>query len=137
MNEKTTYDWLVDSAAFVALYYPYDPHHASALRLFGRAQKQKLSLATTSYVITETATVLSNRQGQELARQFLAVAEKIPTIFINEELHHASLNLFHEQEARGTSVVDCSNVVVMRHFGISKILSFDRVFTKKFGQKAA
>lgn len=137
MSKATPYDWLVDSAAFVALHYVHDPHHARALQLFEQAKKRKISLVTTSYVVGETATVLSHRQGQDIARRFLEIVRKIPTIFISEALHQESLLLFHQQDTRGTSVVDCSNVVVMTHFGIPKILSFDGAFTKIFGQQAA
>ncbi len=128
----TTQPILVDSDAFVGWLYQRDSHHPQADAIFTDIIHQRRPLVTTSYVVTETATVLSHRQGQALARQFLEMAAKFPVIHINETLHQATLNLFSQQEKKGSSVVDCSNVVVMRQFQIPVIFSFDQVYHKTF-----
>lgn len=92
---------------------------------------------TTSMVIDEVATVLSHRQGQELARKFLAVVEALqfPTIHIDKTLRQEALAIFKSQQQRGTSVTDCANVAVMKRFAISEIFAFDEVYPKRFGLK--
>jgi predicted nucleic acid-binding protein len=86
-------------------------------------------------VIGETATVLSHRQGQALAVQFLTVIEhsRVPVIYIDEPLYQQGIALFKEQTQKGTSITDCLNVVVMRQYQIKSILSFDQGYPRQFG----
>lgn len=130
---------LVDSDAFIGRFYPDDAHHERALATFDRLQQERRSIVTTNLVVMEVATVLSHRGGQALAVNFLDMVEtiKLPTIFIDERLQHQAFVTFREQKARGTSVTDCANVVVMQFFKIPEILSFDRVYTKDFHLKLA
>jgi len=125
---------LVDSDAFIGRFYPDDAHHERALAIFDRLQQERRSIVTTNLVVMEVATVLSHRGGQALAVNFLDMVDaiKLPTIFIDERLQHRAFATFREQKARGTSVTDCANVVVMQFFKIPEILSFDRVYSKDF-----
>ena len=138
MSRSTSkYQILVDSDAFVGWLYEKDAHHKHAEKVFAEIMEKRRSLVTTNYVISETSTVLSHRQGQSLAIKFLEVAEKFPIIHLDEKLHQTTLDLFREQTERGTSVVDCSNVAVVRQFQIPMIFSFDKVYHKKFGLQIA
>ena len=56
---------------------------------------------------------------------------KLPIIHINELLHRETLAFFKKQEKKGTSVVDCSNVVIMRRFQIPTIFSFDGFYSRQ------
>jgi predicted nucleic acid-binding protein len=133
------FEILVDSDAFVGRFYTQDAHHRSSLELFAKYEERGTSLVTTSMVIAETATVLSHRSGQPIAREFLSIVERseLPIIHMDEDLQREALELFKAQETRGTSVVDCANVVVVRRFDIPKILSFDQFYFKRFHLKAA
>lgn len=128
---------LIDSDAFVGNSYPDDPHHLRAMDIFARLEKERRSIVTTNLVVLEVATVLSHRSGQPLAVKFLDMIEnrKVPVIHLDEKLQKSALNTFRDQTARGTSVTDCSNVVVMDYFNIPEIFSFDRVYAKAFGLK--
>jgi len=128
----TTHSVLVDSDALVGWFYEQDAHHAQALAIFERIRKQRLSTLLHSLVVTETATVLSHRQGQVLARQFLTFAAQLPVIHITDDLQQETLKRFASLEKRGSSVVDCANVVVMRRFNIPLIFAFDEVYRKHF-----
>lgn len=130
---KLQYEILIDSDAFIGLMLEPDAHHKRAYTFFTQIKKQRLEVVTTSFVIAETATVLSNRKGQETARAFLDFVEKIPTIHITEELQKEATLLFKQQNQRGTSLVDCSNVVVMRWFNIPTLFGFDKFYNKYFG----
>jgi len=98
-----------------------------------------MALVTNSFVIAETATVLSHRQGQKLARIFLDIIEAghLPVIYITEPLYEASLAIFRQQNQRGTSVTDCINVALCRYLNISSIFSFDRVYSNRFDLRLA
>lgn len=133
------FEVLVDSDALVGRFYIQDAHHSRSLELFEKYEERGTLLVTTSMVVAETATVLSNRSGQQVASEFLSILERsnLPVIHIDEELQSEALELFKQQETRGTSVVDCSNVVVVKRFDIPRILSFDEFYFKKIGLKAA
>ncbi len=129
----TDFDILIDSDAFVGLFVEHDAHHANIQSLMqGFAQKRR-KLVTTSFVVAETATVISRCKDQEVARRFLTYVRSggIPIIFIDEALQHAAEQVFVSQENKSTSMVDCSNVAVMKQFHIPQILSFDQFYFKK------
>ena len=136
-TERPRYQVLIDSDAFVGWLYAKDSHHAEASRIFTRLEDQRWVPVVTSLVVAEAATVLSHREGQPLARTFLDLAKRYPVIHITRQLQQHALDLFQAQKARGTSVTDCANVVVMRQYQIPTIFSFDKVYPKAFGLKPA
>jgi predicted nucleic acid-binding protein len=126
---------LIDSDAFVGRFFTQDTHFQRANALFDRLEREHTSLVTTSAVMGETVTVLSHRQGQALAVQFLTVIERsrLPVIHIDETLYQQGIALFKEQTHKGTSMTDCLNVVVMRQYHLESILSFDQGYPHRFG----
>lgn len=126
---------LVDSDAFVGLLLQRDAHHARSVTIFDRLKERNVQIATTSLVVVETATVLSHASGQALARTFLhEVIEKahFPVIFIDEPLYNETTAIFCSLQKRASSMTDCANVAVIRHFEIPQIFSFDKVYRNTF-----
>ena len=130
---------LIDSDAFVGWLLEGDTHYERAGEIFAQLQQHQMAAATTSAVIAETATVLSHRQGQKLARTFLEILETgdLPVIYITESFYREGLAIFKEQPQRGTSVTDCTNVAVCQHLEIESIFSFDQVYHKRFDLQLA
>jgi predicted nucleic acid-binding protein len=129
------YQVLIDSDAFVGWILEDDTNHTLASDRFNRLIAERKRLVTTSFVVAETATVLSHLAGQETARMFLrnlVESHRFPMIFIEESLYSHALHLFKSQEKRGTSVTDCANVAVAREFEIPQILSFDAAYGRDF-----
>src|SRR5260221_10957757 len=85
---SSRFDVLIDSDAFVGRYFPKDAHFQAASKFFETLEKKSSRIVTTSMVVAETATVLSHRQGQDLARTFLRAvqASRLPVIHIDEKL---------------------------------------------------
>lgn len=135
----TDFDVLVDSDAFVGLFFPDDAHHQTCFRLFKQFAKQKLRLVATSYTVAETVTVLSRQSGQATARAFLDYIDSgvLPVIHIDPALQNLAISIFRQQDNKSTSLFDCANVAVMRNLRIPRILSFDRVYAKKFALMTA
>ena|SRR5579864_3425884 len=133
------FEVLVDSDAFVGRFYPKDAHFERASAIFAELEEKEYRAVTTSMVVAETATVLSHREGQELATDFLRKIEesKLPVIHITEALQQAATKVFVAQSKRGTSMTDCANVAVVHHFGIPTIFSFDKVYKRDFGLQMA
>ena len=130
----TSFQALVDSSAFIARLSPEDPFHSFAKQAFQAAKQQSLQLVTTNLVVGETLTVLSHRGGHDLAKLFLMHLERsgLPVIFVDDTLHQETIKVFTQQEKKGTSFVDCANLVVIRKFSIPRIFGFD-AFYKQHG----
>jgi predicted nucleic acid-binding protein len=109
-------------------------HRGCEGAIFFQFRQDQKRLITTSFVFAEIATVLSNCDGQNLARHFLSAVRSgaIPIIFICEALQESAEQVFITQEKKHTSMVDCANVVVMHQFYIPTIWSFDSFYFKKF-----
>jgi len=136
MENNNSIQVLVDSDAFVGMMLTKDTHYKQSKTIFETLRQKTISIVTTSAVIGETATVLSHRIGQEVANQFLnttTILGGIPIIHVDEEIHEQALKVFMAQQIKGTSYVDCVNVVVCRKFNIPNIFSFDKAYPKHFG----
>ncbi len=123
----------VDSDVFVALFFSGDANAERARRLLQKLTDSETNVITSNMVRMETATVLSHRQGMTAANQFLASTKLMDAINATDELLEESLQLFSEQQKRGSSVVDCINVSIMRRYGITEIASFDKAYPKQYG----
>lgn len=129
---RSKYQVLVDSDAFVGWMLEDDAHHKRVVTAVSKLRQEHQVLVTTNFVVGETATVLSKLSGQSLARQFLDAVKAYPTIHITEALQNSTYDIFRAQENKRTSIIDCSNVVVMRKFNIPKVFSFDKFYPKAF-----
>lgn len=134
---SSQYDILVDSDAFIGLFYPDDAHNKRSTQLFEKYKGKNVNFVTNSHVIAETATVLSHKRQFSLARDFLQSVKTLnfPVIFIDEEMLGESLNIFLDQEKRGVSVTDCINAYLMQRFNISQIFAFDKFYHEELGLK--
>lgn len=133
--KNPSFDLLIDSDAFVGWIFPNDPHFPAMQAAFQAIFTDRLRIACTNTVRFETATVLSHRQDQSLACTFLEQLERIqlPIIRISESLEKKALTLFKQQTQRGSSFIDCANVVALQEYGIPSILSFDKAYSKQYG----
>lgn len=131
------FEVLIDSDAFVGLFVEHDAHHQKTLELFQKFANDNVKIVATSFVVAETATVISKLSGQTAARKFLDYSNSgnLPIIHVDEAIQLEALKIFVEQEKKRTSVFDCANVAVMRLFGIPQIFSFDAVYSRKFDLK--
>lgn len=136
MTPSRSYQVLIDSSAFVALFDPDDPLHSDAKNAFDAIKAQRLQPVTSSLVVGEVITILSHRGGQGLARLFLSALDRseMPIVVVDEAMHGAAINLFVEQNKKDTSYVDCTDYVVMQSLSIPYILSFDE-FHRRMGLK--
>lgn len=129
----SSFDYLIDSDTFIGLFLPNDALHTTVVSLFEHISQRFQRVATTNWVVAETATVLSSRDSQETAIKFLTMIDEgeIPVLPMTPELEQNTHGIFREQTTKKTSMVDCSNVAVAKHYGISEILAFDD-FYKRF-----
>jgi predicted nucleic acid-binding protein len=121
---------LVDADALVALAKIDDANHKKAFQI---AQKIKnASLYITPFTIPEVVTVLSYTTSQKAAILFLKEVrkKKIIELSINKEIIFLTDELFFQQSKKGTSWIDCLNVVMVKFYHLDKIFSFDKFYQK-------
>lgn len=135
---QNDFDYLIDSDTFVGMILPSDALHTRVHAIYQSIKSAQKRLVSTNWVIAETATVLSNRDSQQTAIEFIRHIQQadITILTITPEIEEATYQLFCDQTTKHTSMVDCSNVVTAKHHDIPNILSFDKFYTR-FGYALA
>ncbi len=100
---KSEFQVLIDSDAFEPWIHTNDSHHKKVKSTFQKIKKSQISMVTSSWVVAETATVLSHRKGQFLAREFLRKIRDLsfPVIHVDERLQEDATQIFELQEKKG------------------------------------
>ncbi|MFH1863568.1 MAG: type II toxin-antitoxin system VapC family toxin [bacterium] len=121
---------LVDSDALVATTKEDDSNHKKSLAV---SQKLKNSVFyITPFTIPETATVLSHKVSQRVAKKFVlkARSENFIEVPIGSGLIQEADRIFVSQNKKGTSWVDCLNAAVVKTEELDGIFSFDKFYKR-------
>ena len=123
---------LLDSDALLALYVADDLHHQRAKKTLQNLLRKKGELFVTNLVLQQTVTVISYRLGQKQALDFLKRFNQVDfqQVFVNKNLTAKSWHVFSKQTKKGTSFIDCTNMVVFKELNMDKIFSFDRFYSR-------
>jgi len=134
-EKMTKFDVFIDTDAFVGFYLPKDANRPAAKQGFLLLERENLQPLTTTWVVSETATVLSHKAGQSIAHQFLRITQSwsFPTLHVEEPILHKGYELFLGIDKKGMSMTDCVNAAICQELDIKTIFSFDEVYEKKFG----
>ncbi len=124
---------LLDSDSIVAQLKHGDQNYAKALSTVEKIRELKLKKYILNLVIYETATVLSYKISQDVAQQFLSNIDSagVEIIHFEQRLEKLTNDLFITQKKKGTSYVDCANIVTMQQYKIDSIFSFDSFYGDK------
>jgi predicted nucleic acid-binding protein len=122
----------VDTGAWFAVAVKNDPDHSAAMRWLSANHEP---LATTDYVLAETATLIRMRdktaRGHRLAlrvassilRQQSAVLQNVTSADLQK-----ALQIFRDYSDHLFSFVDCTSFAVMERLGITNAFAFDSHF---------
>ncbi len=123
----------IDTDTLVGLTLSVDNLHQQACKISKNLSRVKHELFTSSDVLKEALTVISQRGGKKVALDFLKTMESkksgIDIIFVNEELHHEGIKMFTRIKQKDISVVDCVSYIIMKQYSIEYIFSFDKHFS--------
>jgi predicted nucleic acid-binding protein len=122
----------VDTSGFAGAFNKEDGRHPEAIRLWNQFRKDRWSIFTTNYVISETLTLLRVRSGQRIACQFgeAFYASALAQVIRVTEAHDLQAwETFRKYSDQDFSFVDCSSFAVMRDLGISQAFTFDHHFS--------
>lgn len=125
-------EFLADSDFFIALYRLDDTNHKHAIGLLSRIEKEHASLALSILAYSETATVLSQRVGQAVVRDFISDIEQagVRIIHTTELILKKTKEVFRDQRSKNVSFTDAGNIALMRMEGFDGLISFDSDYRK-------
>ena len=120
---------LVDSSALYALTIAEDLHHDRAVACFGELEQLGVALSTTNYVLLECVALIQRRYGMPDAQEFLKKVDALlDIVWIGQAEHGEAVKMWTAAGRRALSLVDCTNMVVMRQQHIRAIVAFDPHF---------
>ena len=123
---------LADSDFFIALYKRDDTNHKRALKLLEKIDEEGMGLALSVLAYSEIATVLTQRVGQIVARNFMKDAENsgVRIIQTSIPLFEKAREIFRAQRSKNVSFTDASNIALVHMEGFDSIVSFDADYRK-------
>ena len=120
----------IDTSAWIAEARTEDKNHATAEKLFKSLQNVR-SIITTDLVFSETVTLLKRKSSHRVAVEFgekLKQSNLITMVHICNDLMDEGWLSFIRYHDKAFSFVDCTSFVIMKKYGITKALAFDRNF---------
>ena len=127
---------LVDSDALFAAFSALDPNYERAVSTFRLLRLEGVKFLVLKLVLFEVVTVISHRLGQQKAVEFVDKMGSInlEQIDFESKLEKLSWILFCRQTKKGTSFIDCANVVAVKELKLDGILSFDKFYRQAGGK---
>jgi uncharacterized protein len=122
----------IDTSALYALMDADDRKHERARDAWAQWLDQPVQFLTSNYVLLESLALIQHRLGIQAARQF--DEELMPVLrvhWIDAELHTTALKMVLAVGQRDLSLVDCTNIELMRRLGHRTIFAFDRHYTEQ------
>jgi predicted nucleic acid-binding protein len=121
--------YLLDSDFLYALYRLDDASHEKAVNIFKKVDKDDLNVL--NLVIQESTTLVAKRIDMDRARIFFDSVNKIQRqiIVLNKEIEKLVWKMFLKQTKKGSSFIDCANLVVCQKYKLDGILSFDEFYS--------
>jgi len=123
----------IDSGAFLARTIKRDQYHGEAVAFWKRLQGTRERCFTSSFVLSETFTLLGRRAGYEFA------AERARNIYASERLtllrparedEIEAIELLGKFADQKVSFTDCVSFVLMRRNRLKRVFSFDSHFER-------
>jgi predicted nucleic acid-binding protein len=122
----------IDTSALYALMDADDRNHERARDAWAQWLDQPIQFLTSNYVLLESLALIQHRLGIQAARQF--DEELMPVLrvhWIDAELHATALKMVLAIGQRDLSLVDCTNIELMRRLGHRMIFAFDRHYPEQ------
>lgn len=120
----------IDTSAWIAEARTEDKNHAAAEKLF-KSIRNARSIITTDLVFSETVTLLRKKSSHKVAVEFgekLKQSNLTTIVHICTDLMDEGWLYFIRYQDKAFSFVDCTSFVVMKKYGITKALAFDKNF---------
>jgi uncharacterized protein len=122
---------LLDTSGLLCLHYQTEPFHTQALAAYKQANIRVIH----NYIIAEYVALTHARRFPRPSVLSFVVDlldnPDIETIWVDEALHRAAVDLLLERQDKGYSLCDSVSFIVMRQRSITEALSTDRHFEQE------
>ncbi len=118
----------VDTGAWYALTDKNDPDHRQAVQFL---KNNTFPLVTTNFVFDEIITLLRNRLGWNIAKDFgqnLKHSSLANIVSVKDEDEETAWEIFLKYKDKDFSYTDCTSFAVMQRLKIDTAFSFDSHF---------
>jgi len=123
----------LDTSYVIALELSGDQHHQAALKHWPSVTKSLPLLVTTSYVFAELVTFFNSRghhaKAVEIGARLLS-SPSVRLVHVGEDLFQAGWQHLQQYRDKNYSLTDCISFLVMKEFGITTALTFDKHFAQ-------
>ena len=124
----------VDTSAYFALIYKKDKNHEQARKFLGIAEKKRLILLTSNFIIAEThvLTLRTPGLGYMIAKIFLEQIRNNPNKpeRITEEDEEKAFYIITKYSDKDFTYTDATSFVLMERLGIRRAFTFDQHFSQ-------
>lgn len=127
-SQKTRAGDLPRTSAVLAVADRRDARWPDADAAFRRLSEEGDQLLTHNYVVLEAASLLQRRIGLASAVRFLEQVNAFRVHWIDASDHAEAFALLKRRGRRQLSLTDCASFVVMRRYGVTRALAYDRDF---------
>jgi predicted nucleic acid-binding protein len=117
----------IDTSALYALMDADDRDHERARDAWTQWLDQPMQFLTSNYVLLESTALIQHRLGIQAARLF--EEEFVPVLsvhWVDADIHAIALKTMLAIGKRDLSLVNCTNIEIMRRLGHRTIFAFDR-----------
>lgn len=123
----------IDTDFLYALNDKSDSLHKKAIKIINKFNDQKVSLFTSTNVLLETLTLLSQRISKKTAIRILLELRSgaYEVVHPSEEIVLKAEKIFIDIASKNVSYADCLSMAVMKECEIKHIFSFDIHFKKQ------
>lgn len=124
----------VDTQGWVEMFHAAALHHAQALQFLQDARANQWAMVTSNMILSELTPLLRSRNfrlTQPQILQLITVIRALPdlaVIHVDVSLDEQAWNLLYANPQHPWSHVDATSMVLMRHVGISEIVTADHHF---------
>jgi uncharacterized protein len=121
----------VDSGAWFATIDTTDEHYGKASSHLRLLIDHKARLATSNFVVNETAMLLARKVSKERAIAFVAATCNDPSVQVlpvDWGTQQQAYRLFEKYAGQDFSITDCTTFVLMKAYKIKRAFAFDRHF---------
>jgi predicted nucleic acid-binding protein len=122
----------IDTSALVALMDADDHNHERARDAWTQWLDQPMQFLTSNYVLLESTALIQHRLGIQAARLF--EEEFVPVLsvhWVDADIHAIALTTMLAIGKRDLSLVDRTNIEIMRRLGHRTIFAFDRHYPEQ------
>ena len=122
----------IDTGAFVARHIARDQYHQAAVTYWAEASRGRLRLATSSFVLDETFTLLGRLAGNDFATERARNIYASPSLTIlrpDAATEMRALEFFTKYADKKVSFTDAVSFALMRKERIRRAFTFDRHFS--------